>query len=99
MSTCSVSFPDTQYLPVVMPEASNLSQQLSSINSPVLFGCRTGICGTCLVEIEQGLELLDAVSDDEREVLEVYAPNNPKARLACQIRLTNNIALKKLNQA
>ncbi|MBC6436085.1 2Fe-2S iron-sulfur cluster binding domain-containing protein, partial [Nostoc sp. HG1] len=29
----------------------NLSEHLTIQNSPVLFGCRTGICGTCLVEV------------------------------------------------
>ncbi|MEL6495801.1 MAG: 2Fe-2S iron-sulfur cluster-binding protein, partial [Cyanobacteria bacterium J06623_7] len=30
----------------------NLAEHLTVENSPILFGCRTGICGTCLVIIE-----------------------------------------------
>jgi ferredoxin len=91
-----IEFPNTKYKPVSLPAGAKLSEELTIINSPVLFGCRTGICGTCLVQIEKSYESLRAPEESELEALEVYAPGNRKARLACQIQLTCDIALTKI---
>ena len=57
-----------------MPEGGNLAEHLSVDNSPVLFGCRTGICGTCLVTVVATHAGELAPPDrDEREVLEMIA--------------------------
>ena len=86
-----VSFPESGYDSFEASEGQSLSEELTASNSPVLFGCRTGICGTCLCEVAGELSPPD---EDEQEILEVHAPENPKARLACQIDLTNDISLK-----
>ena len=54
----AIEFPNTRYKPVSLPAGAKLSEELTIINSPVLFGCRTGICGTCLVQIEKSYEVL-----------------------------------------
>jgi ferredoxin len=87
---CQIQFSEIKYPPIDIEENQNLSEHLRIENSPVLFGCRTGICGTCLVIIEG--DILPA-SEEEQELLEVLAPENPKARLACQIQLTNDILI------
>lgn len=97
--TFTIAFPDTNHKSVSLPEGTNLSEQLTIINSPLLFGCRTGICGTCLVQIEVGSDALQAPRSDEKEALDVYAPGNTRARLACQIFLNADIALKKIESA
>lgn len=81
--TVLLTFPETGHEPVEVPASCELSEHLTTENSPVLFGCRTGICGTCLTRIrgEAG-----PISEDEREVLDVLAPGDPEARLACQVR-------------
>ncbi len=99
MNAVTIYFPDTEHLPVTLTPGTNLSQALTVINSPLLFGCRTGICGTCLIQIESGADQLAPPDKDECEALEVYAPANPKARLACRIVLTHDIALKKIQSA
>ena len=50
----------------------------------ILFGCRDGLCGTCLIEVEDGMANLSAVEEDEAEMLDAMAEGNDKARLACQ---------------
>ncbi|MEC9466852.1 MAG: 2Fe-2S iron-sulfur cluster-binding protein [Myxococcota bacterium] len=92
MSGFKVSFPGTEYGPMVVSEGPSLSEELDAANSPLLFGCRTGICGTCVVEVDG--ESLPPPDEDEREILEVYAPDNPKARLACQLRVTSDITIR-----
>ena len=90
-----VSFSAESHIAVTLARGANLSEHLTVENSPVLFGCRTGICGTCLIEVEseQNGEL-PPPCDDERELLEIIAPDNAKARLACQIELCAEITIK-----
>lgn len=90
LALCEIRFAGGEHAPVCLPKGSNLSEHLTVENSPVLFGCRTGICATCLVEVSGSLP---PPSEDEREVLEIVAPDNPKARLACQIDLTGPISI------
>ena len=89
-----VSFFDPDYAPIAVNDGEMLSEVLDATNSPLLFGCRTGICGTCVVEVEGELPL---AGDEEKELLEIYAPDNPNARLACQIELTGPIKVRPLN--
>jgi len=85
-----ISFPNTPYPDLVLPDQTALSEQLTVQNSFLLFGCRTGLCGTCLVKVVGDIPLPEA---DEVEVLQIIAGDIPEARLACQIRLTADIAL------
>ncbi|MBD2338464.1 (2Fe-2S)-binding protein [Calothrix sp. FACHB-156] len=88
---CKIFFPGTNYPPINLQPHQNLSEHLTIQNSPVLFGCRTGICGTCLVEV---IGEISPPRSDEQEMLDTLAPDNQKARLACQVELTNNIEIR-----
>lgn len=89
----TISFPGTNYPPISMQPHQNLSEHLTIQNSPVLFGCRTGICGTCLIE---AIGDIPAAKADEMEMLDALAPNVKNARLACQIDITDNLEIRKL---
>ncbi len=91
MSDGTVRFPDPRFRSVRLAHGANLSEHLDASNSPLLFGCRTGICGTCLVRVKG--EVPEA-SDDERELLEVLAPDDPHARLACQLCVLGDIEIE-----
>lgn len=85
--------------PVELAEGENLSEHLTVENSPILFGCRTGICGTCLIEVqEQEGGELPPPGEYEKDLLSIVAPGNPRARLACQLNLRSNIKIKPLEQ-
>lgn len=87
-----VRFFDRAFAPVRLPVSSCLAEHLDVTNSPLLFGCRTGICGTCLVRIDGGD--LPPPSDDEKELLDLLAPGDPQARLACQVELTCDVCVE-----
>ncbi len=89
-SSCTVRFPNSEFSPIALEPHQNLAEVLTVQNSPVLFGCRTGICGTCLVRVGGDIPPPDR---DEREMLDILAAEFPQARLACQIDVTNDIAL------
>lgn len=94
-----ISFSPESHAPVILAEGSVLSEHLTIENSPVLFGCRTAVCGTCLIEVlrEENGRLLSP-AEDERDLLEIVAPENPQARLACQITLSADILIRYLGK-
>jgi ferredoxin len=91
-----VEFPGTRFAPVELPDRASLSLNLTVRNSPLLFGCRSGLCGTCLIAVEAD-EPLPAPDSAEAEALAIYAPDNPAARLACQLVLSTGVRIRKLH--
>ncbi|MDF5711070.1 MAG: 2Fe-2S iron-sulfur cluster-binding protein [Nostoc sp. S4] len=65
--------------------------------SSILFGCRSVACGTCLIEVVSGIENLAPVMDEEQILLDVLAPENPNARLACQCIVEGDIRIRVAN--
>jgi ferredoxin len=74
-----------------------LSNNLTIQNSPILFGCRIGICGTCAIEVIEADSQLEERTQDENDFLENMAPGNKRARLACQIHINTNMTIRKLD--
>lgn len=89
----TIHFPNTNYKSVTIQKNDTLSLCLTQQNSPILFGCRTGICGTCLVSATGEMA---PPTNDEQEVLTLLAPNCPNARLACQIKHHGDLLLTPL---
>ncbi|MBE9029686.1 (2Fe-2S)-binding protein [filamentous cyanobacterium LEGE 11480] len=92
MTLCRIHFPGTQFDDMELPPHQPLAEALTVQNSPVLFGCRTGLCGTCVVRAEG---CVTPPTADEQEILELYAPDEATARLACQLDVTGDLALCK----
>lgn len=91
----AVSF-ESGHPPVRLPALASLSEHLSAANSPVLFGCRTGICGTCTSRVEVlGGGAIEGPSPEERQTLLLFV-KEPKARLLCQLKLTADIQVTPL---
>jgi ferredoxin len=53
------------------------------------FGCRNGECGTCVVEIVQGMEFLSEINEKEKKVLKEAGVGTSKQnlRLSCQMKI------------
>lgn len=47
------------------------------------FGCEEGVCGTCIVEVEEGMENLSPYTEEEEDFL----GDQDCERLACQCRI------------
>ncbi|MEH1812341.1 MAG: 2Fe-2S iron-sulfur cluster-binding protein [Nostoc sp.] len=90
---CKISFPGSDFVPITLECHKSLSEHLTIQNSPVLFGCRTGICGTCLVEV---IGDIPPPQPDEQEMLETLAANHAHARLACQLDVTSDVLIRRL---
>ncbi|MDX6770891.1 MAG: 2Fe-2S iron-sulfur cluster-binding protein [Elusimicrobiota bacterium] len=79
-----------------LPEGKLLCDLLTVENSPVYFGCRNGVCGTCLARVTVRSGDLAPPDADEAGVLELLCPDEPKARLACRVRLTADLTVEPL---
>jgi ferredoxin len=89
-----IQFASETYETVSVPEGQTLSEELTVQNSPVLFGCRTGICGTCVVVVLDGQDELAPPDEEEKEILELYLEDTQHARLACQINVRGPLKIK-----
>ena len=93
--SCKIEFAESDKPSVELNEGDNLSEKLTIHNSPILFGCRIGICGTCAVEVLHEDKPLHERTYDEKEFLGTMAPGRDSVRLACQIKINTNIKIKK----
>lgn len=61
---------------------SPITQECEEAGIP--FGCTEGVCGTCTIEVVQGMENLNPPTQQE---LDFLGDDTSKERLACQCRL------------
>lgn len=59
-------------------------------DTSILFGCRDGACGACMIRVTDGKENLTPMQDDERDFLETMAAE-PDERLACQCKVLGDV--------
>lgn len=94
--TYAVSFVAPGYPAVQLAEGASLGLHLTVRNSPVLFGCRTGICGTCRARVEVLAGQLEGPDAHERETLEILGEGHPNERLLCQLKLSADVQIEVL---
>ena len=59
----------------------------------ILFGCRDGACGACMIRVIDGAENLSTMEDHERDFLETMAAEKDE-RLACQCRVAGDVKIE-----
>lgn len=65
-----------------LPEGASLQEICEEMGIP--FACTEGVCGTCVIEIEEGMENLNDPTDEEYDFL---GDDTDKERLACQCKI------------
>ena len=90
-----IDFIDSDKPQVTLNDGDCLSEKLTIQNSPILFGCRIGICGTCAIEVIHTDSPLPEKTHDENEFLNAMAPDRKEVRLACQIRINTHMKIRK----
>jgi 2Fe-2S ferredoxin len=63
-------------------------------SAEVPYSCRAATCGTCRVEVLQGVDSLSTADEFELEVLDIFGDTPDKVRLCCQAKLVNNGATR-----
>ena len=66
--------------------------------APVPFSCRGATCGTCRLEVVEGLEFFEPAGDAEAE-LHALLDDPPSVRLACQARIRSGNGVIRLRIA
>ena len=51
------------------------------------FGCKDGICGTCIIQVDKGNENLSQKNEKEKDLL----PDNDNERLSCQCKIKKGV--------
>jgi len=80
--------------PVDIPEEISLSlmEVLKASEYNILATCGgMALCATCHVQVLDGLEALPSPGDDEMDMLDTLPDAGFDSRLACQIRITENL--------
>ena len=62
-------------------------------DTSILFGCRDGACGACMIKVLEGEENLSKMEENERDFLETMAAEESE-RLACQCRVRGDVKIE-----
>lgn len=62
-------------------------------DTSILFGCRDGACGACMVRILINPQNLSPMEEHERDFLETMAAREDE-RLACQCRVLGDVTIE-----
>jgi mutator protein MutT len=73
-----------------VPVGTHLEEAASRCGAALPFGCRTGACGACAVQVVQGSENLPAVTAAEGAFL-ARVPARDTLRLACQAAVLGDL--------
>ena len=65
-------------------------------NLDIPFGCESGICSTCLIQIKSGAENISAKTDQEEFTLEARGvdASNMNTRLGCQCQINGDVTFE-----
>ena len=78
---------------IEVPQNYAMIDMCEDHDTSILFGCRDGACGACMIRVLEGAEHLSAMKDDERDFLETMAAE-PNERLACQCKVLGDVKVE-----
>jgi 2Fe-2S ferredoxin len=76
----------TPPLVVPVPRGGPLVDVCDSHAAPVPFSCKSANCGTCRIDVLEGMAELLPAEDDELDLLDILTAR-PSQRLACQAKM------------
>lgn len=74
-------------LTVEVPMGASLKDVVDQCGASLPFGCRIGTCGTCRCVIIEGMENLNAMTPEEKEMFESFTSVGKNERLGCQLTI------------
>ncbi|MER5601634.1 2Fe-2S iron-sulfur cluster-binding protein [Streptomyces sp. NPDC002265] len=75
-------------LEVLLPAGAPLTDlENETAHRVIPFGCQSGACGACVIEVLEGPDSLGEMDPDESDFLEDLGRTGGNFRLACQCRL------------
>ncbi len=62
-------------------------------DTSILFGCRDGACGACMIRVLENPQNLSPMEDHEKDFLETMVAQENE-RLACQCRVLGDVVIE-----
>ena len=92
MAKASIKFEDIDQT-VNVPAGTRVIEVSEKIGAGIIYGCREGDCGTCMMEVTEGWNSLTTPSVLEEKILKenMAARHN---RLACQAQILGDCKVK-----
>jgi ferredoxin len=75
------------------PVGTRLLELSEEVETGIVYGCRQGRCGQCMVEVVDGEAGLSPPSVMEIKALEHFEAG-ARSRLACQVRIVGDVVLR-----
>lgn len=75
------------FLAIQVDPGETLQNAMERMGSALPFGCRDGECGTCLVEVLEGMNCLNPKTGKEADVLAEFPDATENSRLVCQMNV------------
>jgi len=91
MAKAKLTFKDID-LTVHVPVGVRVIEISEKVNSGIVYGCREGDCGTCMMKVEEGWSNLSSPSVIEDKILRENAAGRHN-RLACQAQVLGDVTV------
>ena len=91
MAKAKLTFKDID-VTVTVPVGVRVIELSDKLGSGIVYGCREGDCGTCLMKVEPGWENLSSASVIEDKILRENAAGRHH-RLACQAQVLGDVTV------
>lgn len=75
------------FLAIKVPAGATIQDVAEQSGSSIPFGCRDGECGTCVINVVEGMEYLTPLNDKEKKVLSTMPDHHTNSRLSCQMKI------------
>lgn len=92
MAKAKITFSDIG-LTVTVPAGSRVIEISEKVGAGVVYSCREGDCGSCLMKVLEGAENLSEPSVLEQKILRENMVG-PPYRLACQAQVLGDVTVK-----
>ncbi|WP_185234684.1 2Fe-2S iron-sulfur cluster-binding protein [Teredinibacter franksiae] len=79
---------------IVLPVNTNLTSVEEYVDDEIPFSCRSGCCGSCVIEITSGEQKVSPATNDEITFLDSLGYQGDAFRLACQCKILGDITIK-----
>ena len=79
---------------VEVESGSELRETTKDNGWPIAYGCEDGVCGTCIVNVQEGKENLSEKGEVENQTLEMMCMNDGEHRLCCQCKVNGDVTIK-----
>ena len=92
MARAKLSF-EVVDITATVPAGTRVIEISDKINSGIVYGCREGDCGTCLMKVIEGMDNLSQPSVLESRILKEHLAGRD-LRLACQAQVLGDVTVR-----